>query len=649
MQEKNKIPKLPYQNLPYNDFYYLILNYGAAVKLKNESLIPNIQVILRRIDIINQTFIKSSNDLIVYIPMPELDEVRIGSIWRKREKVLEKWKSFDDFEYMEDVDFNFDFTVNPPQIARFNEKIDSLNNSLSNIYKINFQNSDQYKIPYFNKTNYTKLISNDNITVLIPCLELFVSGYTPEHKQIKQRLLQFNIDDAINEFINLENSKIENQEYYIGLNKKMEDSNIKFLAYSKFNKISRNRISHLYSSLEFNEGDFIDKCEARYPVVLPYHPLHLFITSDGLWLNEKTFLIQRIYIINIPSDISVRAIIERKIYNVEKKIFKPEKKESKPKILENEEENQDDKNSENNQNDSDKVDIIGIDSNKEPRKRISYYRLKTQVSIIDDDKPRIDIFDKEEKRTEFIEDENAKDNKEINIQNNEEVIKVKNNQNVDGSDAKKSSSGDNSKQIINIVSHCDDKTNILFNQIIEIFDIFKTEGFIVNYKFLNKNFNKSVEFLKTTFYETLLNNGFVEKDLQDNWYILRLRENNELKELGYREYFLIEIELVDRYCYLLEIGKKESESSYLGVIFRDLVSNRLSSKKLTEILKKIVKNEGNYSKKDPTIIGVKKLKAVDLGVKYKTYSHKFDEKINKFVNLKKLIKEKINLLNNLKI
>lgn len=159
MQEKNKISRLPYQNLPYNDFCYLVLNYGAAVKLKNESLIPNIQVILRKIDIVNQTFIQNSHDLIVYLPMPELDEVRIGSVWRKREKILEKWKSFNDFEYMEDVDFNFDFIINPPQIVRFNERIDSLNDSLSNMYKINFQNLDQYIIPYFNKTNYTKLIS----------------------------------------------------------------------------------------------------------------------------------------------------------------------------------------------------------------------------------------------------------------------------------------------------------------------------------------------------------------------------------------------------------------------------------------------------------------------------------------------------------
>jgi hypothetical protein len=648
MQEKNKIPKLPYQNLPYNDFYYLVLNYGAAVRLKNESLIPNIQVILRKIDIVNQNFIKNSYDIIVYLPMPELDEVRIGSVWKKREKILEEWKFFDDFEYMEDVDFNFNFIINPPQIVKFNEKIDSLNDSLSNMYKINFQNSDQYKIPYFNKTNYTKLISDDNITVLIPCIELFVSAYTPERKQIKERLLQFNLDDAINEFINLENSKIENQEYYIGLNKKMEDSNIKFLAYAKFNKTSRKRISYLSSSLEFDEGDFIDKCQARYPMVLPYHPIHLFITSDGLWLNEKTFLVQRIYIINIPSDITVRAVIEKEIYKVEKKFFKPEKKESKLKIVESEEENQDNENAQNN---SEEVNITGINSNKQPKRRSSHFRLKTQVSIIDENKPKIEILDKEEKKTEFIEDENAKDNKEINIQNNQEVLKVKGKdaENVDGSDAEKLSSGDNSKQIKNILSHCDDKTNILFNQITEIFNIFKMEGFIVDYKFLDKNFNKSTEFLKTTFYETLLNNGFVEKDLQDNWYILRLRENNELKELGYREYILIEIELVDRYCYLLEIGKKESESSYLGVIFRDSAFNRFSSKNLSEILKKIVENEGNYSKKDPTIITVKKLKAVNLGVRYKTYSHKFDEKLNRFENLEKAIKEKIKLLNNLKI
>jgi hypothetical protein len=162
-----------------------------------------------------------------------------------------------------------------------------LGDSLSNIYKINFQEKEEK----FNKTNYTKLISDDGVTVLIPSIELFVSAYTPQHKIIKQRLLQFNLDNAINEFINLDNSKVENQEYHIGLHKKMEDSNIKFLAYSKFNNISRNRISYLSSSLEFNSGDIISGYQVRYPIVLPYHPLHLSINSDGLWLNEKTFLI----------------------------------------------------------------------------------------------------------------------------------------------------------------------------------------------------------------------------------------------------------------------------------------------------------------------------------------------------------------------
>lgn len=648
MRENNKTQNLPYQKLPGNDDYYLVLNYGAAIKLKNESQIPNIQVVLRKVDIVNQTFIKNSHDIIVYLPIPELDAVRIGSIWKKRERVLEKWRDFDNFEYTEDINFNFDFTINSPQIVKFDEKIVSLENSLSNIYKINFQKSEQYKIPYFNKTNYTKLISDTGITVLIPAIELFVSAYTPEHKLIKQRLLQFNIDKAIEDFINLDNSKVENQEYHIGLHRKMEDSNIKFLAYAKFNNISRKRISYLSSSLEFSELERIDGCQVRYPIVLPYHPIHLFISSDGLWLNEKTFLVQRIYTISIPSDIIVKAVIEEKTYNIEKKLFKSEEIESKPKIVENEKENQD---NENIKSSVEFTNITGIDSNKQPIKRISLHRLKTQVDTIDENKPKIEILDKEEKKTEFIEDENAKENKEINLQNNQEVLKVKrkDTENVDGTDAEKLSSGDNSRQIKNILSHCDEKTNILFNQITEIFNIFKMEGFIVDYKFLDKNFNKSVEFSKTTFYETLLNNGFTEKDLQDNWYILRLRENNELKELGYREYFLIEIELVDMYCYLLEIGKKESESSYLGVIFRDSAFNRFSSKNLSEILKKIVENEGNYSKKDPTIIAVKKLKAVNLGVRYKTYSHKFDEKLNRFENLEKAIKEKIKLLNNLKI
>ncbi len=137
---------------------------------------------------------------------------------------------------------------------------------------------------------------------------------------------------------------------------------------------------------------------------------------------------------------------------------------------------------------------------------------------------------------------------------------------------------------------------------------------------------------------------FNKKDLEDNWYKLKKRENGELKELGYRGYFLIEMKLIDKYCYLLEIGKKESESSYLGVIFRNTDLNKLRSVNLVEILKKIVENEGNYSKKDPSIINVKKLKAVDLGVKYEKYSHKFNEELNEFVNLKANIESKMKLL-----
>ena len=39
MREKNITENIPFKNLPDNDNYYLVLNYGAAVKLKNESFL----------------------------------------------------------------------------------------------------------------------------------------------------------------------------------------------------------------------------------------------------------------------------------------------------------------------------------------------------------------------------------------------------------------------------------------------------------------------------------------------------------------------------------------------------------------------------------------------------------------------------------
>ncbi len=630
-------------NLPRDDFYYLVIKYGAAVMLNTSSKIPNIQVILRKVNFDNKSFIQNSNDLIVYIPLPELDELRIGSVWKKQQKVLNNWQNYNNFQYMEKLPFNFNFLLKSPETITFNERIDNLGTTLKDIYKLNIQKSELNQMAYLNKTIYTKLIDDRGVTVLIPSIELFVSSYTPEHKIIKQRLLQFNIDEAISEFINDKYTKIVEEEYQIGLHKKMEDSNIKFLAYAKFNKISRKRISYLSSSLEFEEGDIICKCKVRYPKVLPYHPIHLFISCDGLWLNQNIFLVQRISTISIPSDIKVKAIIENKVYKIEKEIDNLEKEINERTFKDNEKGIEENK-------DLQLTNIpLLIDSNSEPRTRTSALKIKTQVNIVDENKPIIGIFNIEVEQKKYLEDIRGENDKYKNNEDGENKIEKKhNNEDIILSDAEKNFSGKDSMQIESLPSFSDNETYTLINEISKILNIFKIEGFIIDYKYLDINFQESVEFTKTTFYGTLMHNGFNKNDLGNSWYKLRQRVNNKLDDLGYREYFLIKIKLnINEYCYLLEIGKKSSEN-YLGVIFKNENFNSLSIIDLSNFLKDIVNNEGNYSKKDPEIKDEKKLKPVELDVKYKTYSHKFNEKLKQFINLQNNIKNKIKLLKVLK-
>jgi hypothetical protein len=75
--------------------------------------------------------------------------------------------------------------------------------------------------------------------------------------------------------------------------------------------------------------------------------------------------------------------------------------------------------------------------------------IQTQVNTIDDNKPKIQILNNEETKTELVEDSGAEDNKQIDVQNDQETPKKnkENIENVDGSDAEKLPSGDNSKQI----------------------------------------------------------------------------------------------------------------------------------------------------------------------------------------------------------
>lgn len=576
------IKKEKIKGLPNNDSYYLIVKYGAAVKVKNKSQIPNIQVILRKINLENMSFILGEDDIFVYIPMTSLDDVRIGSVWKDRELVRKNWHNYPDFDYEECVDFQFNFDNNSPEIVLYTEIIEPLKNSLSNIYSIKIPSHLQSKMKLINKTKYTKLVDNNGITTLIPAMELFVSAYTPEHKTIKQRLLQYDLDTAIDEFIDNDNTKIEDSKYYVGLHSRMEVSNAKFLAYMKFNSISKKRVKSLGASLEFDEGDKDGQAPIRYTVVLPYHPTNFHIVTDGIWLNKKVFLIFRIDKMEMPSDFDVKVKIKQNQENIKEEIVRPP------------EENEDSKNGkgkESGDNDeSEKPSLnpsLDIDGNKLPGTRRSVERRKTEVEIMDDGKLEYFYEKIEIDVTKLIEDEESK-NKNPNGFNKEKLNskdKIEEDsstgEEIEASDAEQKDSGD--KKVTQLKSYAGFSTlstKELFTTILEILNFLKDEKGLFDYKVFDNNFNRNSKFTKSSFYDTKLSTGSRKGDLTDRWYRLKERGKDGLDTLGFREYLLIEIELeVNKYCYLLEIAKKDNEH-FSGLIFIEKGFNEMINNSL---------------------------------------------------------------------
>lgn len=628
--------KEKFKNLPNDDSFYLVLKYGAIVKFENKSQVPNVQIILRKVDLNTGNFIIDTPDILIYVPIGELDDVRLGSIWKNKNLVRKNWYNYNEFSYEECVKFDFNFIEYPPETISYNQILNALKSSISNIYKVKLADYLQNKMKLINKTKYVKLINGD-ITILIPAIELYVSTYTPENKIIKHKLLQYDFDKVIDEFIDMDNTKIENSTYFIGLKNRMEISTAKFLAYLKFNSVSRKRVKYLSTSLEFDEGDKDGSYPIRYPIVLPYHPTSFHITTDGIWLNKKVFLVFRINEVETPSDIKVEGVTKQIKENIQEERVKP---------AEENNSGDDDTIEENDNQEESRQQVLelslDIDSNNIPGTRTSVERMKTQVRIVDDGKFSYshEIIDKEV--TNVVEDEESKNenpysynrenfkNKEIT----ESIEEIK-----EASEAEQRDSGDMKvTQIVGYASFSNISTKKLFTVVIETLELLRTETFLINYKILDNDFKRKNKFTNSNFYDMKLNSGSKKEDLKDRWYTLKEREKNELKTLGFREYLLVEIELnINKYCYLLEIGKKEKEH-YSGLVFIANKFNKILNDTLLKLLEKIIKNRGNYIKKDEL---TDKFKPVSLDVKYETYKHIYNENTEEYVGLKSNIKRKI--------
>lgn len=254
-----------------------------------------------------------SKEVEIYrVPLPELDIVRLGKIFKGQKETKEIFTAYDK-RYKTSIVFNFDFTISEPQSIHFDGQKPGTNfyNIAPYEYRLgNFENSTyKYKYQFFHST-LTKLITNDNTIVLIPSLEFLTSAIAPIHKQIRAGLIQCDLDNLLLKYVsNAEQS--QNNIYQVELTENKENMNTVLLAYLSLNPISRQRISKLRASCQKEKINPLTNqiYPEKYPHVLPFHPDDLSFKCDGIHLNEHTFLVLRIYQITLPQDYEIIKVL----------------------------------------------------------------------------------------------------------------------------------------------------------------------------------------------------------------------------------------------------------------------------------------------------------------------------------------------------
>ena len=149
----------PVKSFPKDDEERVVWAYGAVYQNRSHATnSPLIDVLLRRI---NQGGHLSEKNETIQVAVPQLDIVRLGTIWRGQKRIISLWKEYEG-EYYKNKKFIFDFEVNTPTSITFYEKYpDNKAKYLIPPYKYNLgefeedKKQKQNKFRFANST-YTK-------------------------------------------------------------------------------------------------------------------------------------------------------------------------------------------------------------------------------------------------------------------------------------------------------------------------------------------------------------------------------------------------------------------------------------------------------------------------------------------------------------
>ena len=588
----NTIPLI--ESFPKDDKLRVLWAYGAVYKNIGRTRVPEIKIMLKEILFSGEL---GTKQIVRKISVAQLDIARYMTIWRGDRRTTSFWKSFNN-DYAASVLFSLK-TNTSKSISLTEKKINSKYSYFPPYkYKMDrIENKSDYW--HFANATFTKIESDSGITVIIPSMELLTSTYVPQEQKLRNRLLQYRLDDVLAEYI--KSGENIGGSYHLELYGSKLEANIAFLAYAKFNNISRQRLSKLLASLE-TSSNFPE----RYPVVLPYHPIEMDVLGDGIWLDETIFFMFRVNKYSLPRDNEIES------YALTLEFEDDESKEKKRQYARTPQE-------------LDDMDI-SITNEYNPHSRNASQHILSEVSILNANDTKI----KHVKESITI-----LNNVDIDqdLENKDDIVQISSGDTDQTSDSEKignikiDSQEEKShlqqskllKMVLDALYYLkDDKSNISDGE---------EEVFIEKIYFVDEKCALSEEQVTTQFSRVLKQSGRAVT----LWAKKRKIENHKTKFIGYRNYLLVKIILSNGwYTYLLEIDRKDSNESFLGMVLKPDIE--LDKYMLSEILFEVMKKQGVL--KNIEITALNKM----------TFKHAIkDETLNENMQktLKRVIKKKL--------
>ncbi len=551
----NNFPKI--EALPDDQELRVIWWYGPVFKNNSNSSVPLVKILTK---LLTPEGKLSEKVQIFKVTLPELDLIRIGTIWKGRKRLNRVWKYLNG--YVEGHEFSFNFREHPPLSIHFNDK--KPNSTYWHIPKFkydlgSFPEHSEHKFQFYNST-LTKLISTNGLTVLIPSLEFLTSAISPEHKQIRSGLLQYSLDELTSR--HLKRASIDtNGDYLIELIEGRLDANLTLLAYLRLNQTSRARLSKLWTSMQrtaINKSSGL-AYEEKYPEVLPFHPTEMTLQGDGIKIDENTFLILRINGFSLPTDHDIRLLST---------LYKPKPKES----------NSSSGNSSYYNPDEVEEEELDVTNNSAPHWHAGIAHIRSEVSVIGYRPSITEQLELKENNVPRIPQEGNKQ-VPLNLSSDE----PDNREDSSGTVALKASSLEHTVQLSDNFKKIADALHILA----------KDEKSSVSDFFYIANDASE----RTSPAYCMIGKTDLPDDYTGKWHTVEKIDNGiEKPKYRLRKFLLLKVVLNDnRSAYLLEIQRKGSES-FFGLLFC-VRTGAITSKIIIDLLGTIAKSKGVYTKR----------------------------------------------------